>query len=53
MRKLGLVNGSLNVHMPSGSLAISFSHGFNVRMSGPVQKIATVILDQEYFSDLP
>jgi diaminopimelate epimerase len=52
MRKLGLVNDKVTVHMPGGQLIISFSGDFQVRMCGPVQKISTSILDEDCFFDM-
>lgn len=52
MRKLGLVDDNVTVHMPGGQLAINFSDGFQVRMSGPVQRISTSILDEDCFYDM-
>ena len=52
MRKLGLVDDNVTVHMPGGQLAISFSDSFQVRMRGPVQRISTSILDEDCFFDL-
>lgn len=52
MRKLGLVDDNVTVHMPGGQLAISFSDGFQVRMRGPVQRISTSILDEDCFYDM-
>jgi diaminopimelate epimerase len=52
MRKLGLVDDNVTVHMPGGTLAISFSGDFQVNMRGPVQKIATITLDNDCFRDM-
>jgi diaminopimelate epimerase len=52
MRKLGLVDDKVTVHMPGGQLIISFSGDFQVRMCGPVQKIATSVLDEDCFFDM-
>jgi len=52
MRKLGLVDENVTVHMPGGKLAISFSGDFQVNMRGPVQKIATITLDNDCFWDM-
>lgn len=52
MRKLGLVDDNVTVHMPGGQLAISFSDGFQVRKRGPVQRISTSILDEDCFYDM-
>ncbi|WP_122095529.1 diaminopimelate epimerase [Rahnella sp. Larv3_ips] len=53
MRKLGLVDENVTVHMPGGKLAIRFSGDFQVNMRGPVQKIASVTLDSDCFWDMP
>ena len=52
MRKLGLVDENVTVHMPGGKLAISFSGDFQVNMRGPVQKIATITLNNDCFWDM-
>lgn len=52
MRKLGLVDDRVTVTMPGGQLAIAFSGDFMVNMRGPVQKIATITLDDDCFYDL-
>ncbi|WP_196062035.1 MULTISPECIES: diaminopimelate epimerase [unclassified Serratia (in: enterobacteria)] len=52
MRKLGLVDDNVTVHMPGGRLAISFSGYFQVKMCGPVQKISTSMLDEDCFFDM-
>ncbi|MFC0228672.1 diaminopimelate epimerase [Serratia aquatilis] len=52
MRRLGLVDDKVTVHMPGGQLAISFSGDFQVRMSGPVQKVSISNLDEDCFFDL-
>ncbi|MFO6299073.1 diaminopimelate epimerase [Rahnella selenatireducens] len=53
MRKLGHVDDNVTVHMPGGTLAISFSDDFQVSMRGPVQKIASVTLNDDCFWDMP
>lgn len=53
MHKLGRVGENVTVHMPGGQLAISFSDDFQVNMRGPVQKIASVTLDDDCFWDMP
>ncbi|TDS89422.1 diaminopimelate epimerase [Rahnella sp. BIGb0236] len=53
MRKLGLVDDTVTVQMPGGELAIRFSGDFQVNMRGPVQKIATLTLDNDCFRDMP
>ncbi|PKE31147.1 diaminopimelate epimerase [Rahnella sp. AA] len=53
MYKLGHVDDSVTVHMPGGTLAIGFSGDFQVNMRGPVQKIASVTLDDDCFWDMP
>lgn len=53
MHKLGHVDENVTVHMPGGQLAIRFSGDFQVNMRGPVQKIATLTLDDDCFWDMP
>jgi len=52
MRKLGLIGDNVTVHMPGGTLNISFYDDFMVKMQGPVQKISTSILDEDCFFDM-
>ena len=40
LRRLGLCDGAVTVHMPGGRLAIEVGEGFAVRMSGPVVRVA-------------
>jgi len=52
MKKRGLVDNQVRVHMPGGSLMISLDDDYQVKMRGPVQKIAEVRLDADCFADL-
>jgi diaminopimelate epimerase len=38
-RRLGLVDGTVRVHMPGGSLAIEIDADWNVRMTGPATPV--------------
>ncbi len=49
MKKLGLVDNQVTVHMPGGKLNISISDEYEVRMPGPVKKISEIILSQDFF----
>ena len=40
LRRLGLCDAAVTVHMPGGQLAIEVGEGFTVRMSGPVVRVA-------------
>ncbi len=40
LRRLGLCDAAVTVHMPGGRLAIEVGEGFAVRMSGPVVRVA-------------
>lgn len=45
--RLGLCDRSITVHMPGGNLAIEIDAGFNIRMTGPVTKVAEGTLSTE------
>jgi diaminopimelate epimerase len=47
--RLGLVDRSVAVRMPGGTLGIEIGDGFSVRMTGPVTKVAEGTLDAEMF----
>ncbi|MBI3862948.1 MAG: diaminopimelate epimerase, partial [Planctomycetia bacterium] len=46
-KKLGLCDSSITVHMPGGPLAIEIDGDFQVRMTGPVTKVAEGYLSEE------
>jgi len=50
MRKLDRVDNWVSVNMPGGQLQISFDDNFQVSMSGPVHKIASLTLDEDCFA---
>jgi diaminopimelate epimerase len=47
--KLGLVDGSLQVHMPGGVIAIEVGADFSILMTGPVAKVAEGVMSPELF----
>ena len=47
--KLGLCDGSIVVHMPGGKLSIELGKDFDVRMTGPVTKVAEGRIYPEMF----
>lgn len=49
-RRLGLVDEQVSVHMPGGTLDITVGPDFDIRMTGPVQPIATGKLHPEILS---
>ncbi|MRR16804.1 MAG: diaminopimelate epimerase [Deltaproteobacteria bacterium] len=49
--KLGLCDQNINVHMPGGSLKISFSHDFLATMTGPVAKVCEGVMADEMFAE--
>lgn len=49
-RKLGLVDGSVTVHMPGGKLAIDVGEDFDILMTGPVTHVAGGVLNPEMLS---
>lgn len=46
-RRLGLVDPSLTVHMPGGTLAVEIGPGYAITMTGPVTRVAEGRLDPE------
>jgi diaminopimelate epimerase len=49
-RKLGLLDSSVTVHMPGGTLGIEIADDFAIRMTGPVTKVSEGVIAQEMFS---
>jgi diaminopimelate epimerase len=47
--RLGLVDRSVTVHMPGGTLGIEIGEGYAVQMTGPVTAVATGVLNEELF----
>jgi diaminopimelate epimerase len=48
--RLGLVDRSINVHMPGGQLRIEIGDEFTIRMTGPVTRIGDGTLHDEMFA---
>lgn len=48
-KKLGLCDAAVTVHMPGGKLEIEVADDFEVRMTGPVTKVADGELSDEVF----
>ena len=48
--KLGLVDNDITVHMPGGELFIQIDQDGMIKMTGPVKKIGTITLDEEFFN---
>ncbi len=48
--RLGLCDSAVTVHMPGGQLAIEIADDYNVRMTGPVVKVADGQMCDEIFS---
>ena len=48
-RKLGLVDSSVTVHMPGGTLGIEIGDDYAIRMTGPVTKVAEGVIAGEMF----
>lgn len=48
-RRLGLCDSDIVVHMPGGKLDISMSEDFDVRMTGPVTRVADGVISEEIF----
>jgi diaminopimelate epimerase len=52
--RLGLCDSQVTVHMPGGELAIEVSPTYDVRMTGPVAKVAEGRISDELFeAELP
>jgi diaminopimelate epimerase len=51
-RKLGLVDGDVTVRMPGGSIQISVSEKFDIRMTGGVTKVGQIELVNEAIEDI-
>jgi len=49
-RKLGLVDSSVTVHMPGGTLEIEIADDFAIRMTGPVTKVSEGVIAPEMFT---
>jgi diaminopimelate epimerase len=49
-RKLGLVDSSVTVHMPGGTLGIEIADDFAIRMTGPVTKVSEGTIAPEMFT---
>ena len=49
-RKLGLIDPSVTVHMPGGSLGIEIADDFAIRMTGPVTPVAEGRIAEEMFT---
>jgi len=52
-RRLSLCDAEITVHMPGGSLSIVVSDAFEVRMTGPVQRVGTMVPDTSLWNDAP
>ncbi len=48
--RLGLVDRSVTVHMPGGTLSIEIGPDFAIRMTGPVTRVGDGRMDAELFS---
>ena len=48
--KLGLVDNDITVHMPGGELFIQIDQDGMIKMTGPVKKIGTITLEEEFFN---
>ena len=48
--KLGLVDGSITVHMPGGKLSIEIRKDFDILMTGPVTKVGEGTISEEIFA---
>ncbi|HVU09313.1 MAG TPA: diaminopimelate epimerase [Verrucomicrobiae bacterium] len=47
--RLGLCDREISVHMPGGKIEIEISDGFEIRMTGPVTKVAEGVTAKEMF----
>ena len=46
-RKMGLCDENITVEMPGGEIGLIIDDDYNVQMTGPATKVATMELDQE------
>lgn len=46
-RKMGACDDAITVHMPGGEIALKFDDAYNVTMTGPATRVATMRLDPE------
>jgi diaminopimelate epimerase len=51
-RRLGLVDQSVTVHMPGGTIAIEIGDNYEITMTGPVTHVADGALDKEMLENL-
>jgi len=49
VRKLGLCDGEITVHMPGGNLSVIVSNDFSIEMTGPVTRVADGTMSDEMF----
>ena len=49
-RKLGLVDSSVTVHMPGGTLGIEIADDYAIRMTGPVTAVSQGVIAPEMFT---
>jgi diaminopimelate epimerase len=50
--RLGLVDRSVTVHMPGGTIAIEIGDNYEITMTGPVTHVADGALDKEMLENL-
>jgi diaminopimelate epimerase len=51
--RLGLVDRSVTVHMPGGTISIEIGPGFAIRMTGPVTRVCEGTVHPEMFAQFP
>ncbi len=49
--RLGLVDRSVIVHMPGGNIDVRIGDGYQIRMTGPVSRVAEGTIDAELFGE--
>ena len=50
-QRLGLCDSDVTVHMPGGTLSVQVGPNFEVRMTGPVVKVADGVICHEIFEE--
>jgi diaminopimelate epimerase len=50
-KRLGLCGGTVNVHMPGGTLLVEIEEDYRVTQTGPATSVATGEIDRECLSD--
>ena len=52
LKKRGLIDGDITMHMKGGVLKLQIDNDWNIRMTGEVREISKGVLTQEMIEDL-